>query len=412
MFRRNRSATRTLALFGLVACLGIVRGSAPRWIGTFGLDPSGTPLISGSRAAVRVSGIALPYTLSVAGPGTLNGSTFAAPLVHTLQETFLIGAASGALAVTKMQIVPPPLPHRPLLAVATYDGGVALHDPRSYALIGYAGIGAPPGDVAFTRKGSLLATDTDGDTLARFERDPWKLRSVRGVSTGNEVGIDSRTGNVFVTDRDVGGKGAVTRIAPDGASARVFTGVTAEGLAIDSGRQLVYVGNVNDRAVAEIDARTMRISRLLPSVPRTFGIALDSQRRKLYVVSNASRTMQRGGGYVGTIDLAAARPRVTQRSPPMTFPLGIAFEARVGRLFVTDEGGDEVYVLDARTLRPLRAPLPTCAVPWRPRIFANRLYVPCARANAVDVFDLRTLRRIAGAPFHTGGFPLAVAEWP
>jgi len=81
------------------------------------------------------------------------------------------------------------------------------------------------------------------------------------------------------------------------------------------------------------------------------------------------------------------------------------------RLFVTDEARDVVYVLDSRTLVALRKPLTTCRTPWRPRIANGRLFVPCARADKVDVFDLASLRRVSGAPFATGGFPLSVALW-
>ncbi|HYL26955.1 MAG TPA: hypothetical protein VEW74_03910, partial [Candidatus Nitrosotalea sp.] len=82
-------------------------------------------------------------------------------------------------------------------------------------------------------------------------------------------------------------------------------------------------------------------------------------------------------------------------------------------LYVTDEALDDVYVLDARTLRPKRAPLRTCAIPWKPSLdpLAGRLYIPCAGANAVDVFDSGSLRRIHGAPFATGSYPLAVGIW-
>jgi hypothetical protein len=73
----------------------------------------------------------------------------------------------------------------------------------------------------------------------------------------------------------------------------------------------------------------------------------------------------------------------------------------------------EVDVLDARTLRRSHAPLHTCTTPWKPALDAQtqRLYIPCAGANAVDVFDTTTLRRIRGAPFRTGSYPLAVALW-
>ena len=118
------------------------------------------------------------------------------------------------------------------------------------------------------------------------------------------------------------------------------------------------------------------------------------------------------GGFVAAIDLKSAAGRIIMRSARMVFPIGVDIDAKTSRLFVTDEAKNAVYVLSTRTLREVRAPLRTCDTPWRPRIAAGRLYVPCASANKVDVFDLRTLHRIPGAPFTTGGFPLSVALWP
>jgi DNA-binding beta-propeller fold protein YncE len=173
----------------------------------------------------------------------------------------------------------------------------------------------------------------------------------------------------------------------------------------------VYVGNVNDNSVAAVDAKSMKVMRRIPSVQRTFGIALDEAAQRLFVVSNTSPSMPSRGGYVGAIDLRGEHPHVNMRSARMVFPIGAAFDASAKRLFVTDEAKNAVYVLSARTLREIHAPLATCDTPWRPRVSGNRLYVPCAQADKVDVFDLKTLRRVAGAPFATGGFPLSVALW-
>jgi DNA-binding beta-propeller fold protein YncE len=154
----------------------------------------------------------------------------------------------------------------------------------------------------------------------------------------------------------------------------------------------------------------MRVVRKYASVPRTFGIALDDKKRLLYVVSNMSPSMPGDGGSVAAIDVRSGK--IVAKSKRLSFPLGVAYDASRNRLFVSDEGADRVYVLDARALRPVRAPLETCRTPWRPRIAGNRLFVPCARSNQVDAFDLRTLRRLPHAPFATGGFPLGVAAWP
>ena len=400
--------------FAAALAVAMLLGTAPRTqpprTGTFSLAVPSGPLISGSRVPVNANGFSGPFSVALLGPGTLDGHQFLAPLVDAATTTTLIAAGRNAVAYGTLRIVPPPAASRALLAVATYDNGVALHDPKTFALLGYAPIGGAPGDVAFGAGGALFAPDTDSDTLARFNRSPWRVDRTTGVPLGNEIAYDARTGAAFVTNRDTAGAGVLTRIAADGSVTRVRTGMTAEGLALDSRHGIAYVGNVNDDTVAAVDMRTMRVLRVYKSVARTFGIALDDESRRLFVVSNVSPTMPGRGGHVAAIDLHSGR--IVRRSAKFTFPLGIALDAKRRRLFVTDEGKDEVYVLRSDTLTAVRAPMATCETPWRPRIAGDRLYVPCARANRVDVFDLRTLRRISGAPFATGGFPLSVALWP
>jgi DNA-binding beta-propeller fold protein YncE len=400
----------------LALCAAMLLGTAPHRhasaSGSFKIDVPSGPFISGSRINIGAAGVDGPVAFSVLGPGRIEAGQYVAPAVSTPETSTLIGSAHGAIAMKSVRIVPAPSADEPLLAVATYHSGIALHDPRTFKLIGYVPIGGAPGDVAFTRNGGIVAPDTDGDALAIVQRAPWSLRIIRNVVLGNEVAADPANADIFVSDRDAAGFGALSKISPDGSVVRVKTGVTAEGLAIDERRNVVYVGNVNDNSVAVVDARTMRVVRRIASVQRTFGIALDSNGRRLYVVSNTSPSMPYRGGYVAAISLAPRLPRIVERSARMTFPIGIAFDGRANRLFVTDEAADSVYVLNARTLHALRKPLPTCDTPWRPHIAAGRLYVPCANADEVDVFDLRTLRRVHGAPFRTGGFPLSVALWP
>jgi len=399
-----------------VLCATLAIGAAPArnrlpQVGSFQLHVTPGPLISGTRILVEASGVQGTFTLSVLGPGSVRGHTYYAPPVQHETSALLVGSAPGSVGYARVRIAPAPQPRRPLIAVASYDDGVALHDARTFALIGYAGIGGPAGDVAFTARGDIVAADTDGNTLTILRRSPWSAQRIAGVPEGNEVAIDPRSGSIFVSNRDAGPTGALTRVTPSGIVSLVRTGNTAEGLSIDQTRALVYVGNVNEPSVAVVDARTMRLLRKLPSVDRTFGIALDARRQRLYVVSNASPGMNNHGGYVAEID-AASRPRILKRSAYLTFPLGIALDEPRRRLFVTDEAKDAVYVLSAQTLAQQSAPIATCGTPWRPHIAHGLLYVPCAHDNTVDVFDLATLRRIRGAPFRTGGFPLSVAVWP
>src|SRR5581483_10707118 len=131
---------------------------------------------------------------------------------------------------------------------------------------------------------------------------PLRGTNISGVDVGNEVAVDA-AGKIFVSDRDVQGQGALTRVTPNGAVARVITGVTAEGIALDGSRHLAYVGNVNDNSVAEVDTQTMRVLRKIRTPERPFGIALDERTRRLFVVSNVSPSMTPGGGYVAAIAL-------------------------------------------------------------------------------------------------------------
>jgi DNA-binding beta-propeller fold protein YncE len=408
--RRNRFA-KVGAWVGVLLLLGTSAHNQKRIIGSFKVAVSNGPFVSGSRLSIDTPGISGPLAFSLVGPGTIVGGQFVAPLVDKRTRTTLLAATDGALAYVDIDIVPPPRPHYPLIAVAAYDSGIVLHDQKTFAVVGYAPIGGPPGDVAFSRNGDIYAVDTDGDALLEMTRAPWQMRATHGVPLGNEVAVDDRTENIFVTDRDVGGRGALTRITRDGTVSRVITGDTAEGLAIDAGRGIVYVGNVNDDSVAQIDATSMKVTRRIHSVERTFGIALDSRQQRLYVVSNTSPSMRSGRGFIAAIDLRRAQAPIVNRSSRMVFPLGVTFDNARNRVYVTDEASDEVYILNARTLRALRPPLVTCRTPWRPTLVRERLYVPCARSNKIDVFDARTLSRIKGAPFATGGFPLSVATW-
>lgn len=406
-----RVKTAALAAAVALALLGTAPQHRTRSTGSFRIDVPGGPYVSGSRLALSATGVEGRVAYSVLGAGAVESGAFVAPIVSQKTNATIIASAHGAVALKNVAVVPPPRPAQPLLAVASYKEGIALHDPRTFALIGYVPIGGAPGDVAFDAHGAIVAPDTDSDALTTIDRVPWSLRVAHNVPLGNEVAVDPSTGNVFVSNRDLGGRGALTRISPAGDIAHVDTGETAEGLAVDSARHIVYVGNVNDDSVAVVDARSMRVLRKIKSVPRTFGIALDEKAKRLFVVSNTSPSMPQGSGYVAAIDLSVAAPHIVRRSTRMTFPIGVAVDDRTARVFVTDEVTDAVYVYSAKTLRAVHAPIATCDTPWRPRIFGGRLYVPCADADKVDVFDLHTLRRIAGAPFHTGGFPLSVALW-
>jgi DNA-binding beta-propeller fold protein YncE len=375
------------------------------------------PYLPGSVLPLRVVGIAPPYSVSILGPGRLsNGDAYAIPATSHAGSALLVVGNRAGFGTTRLRIAAPPV-SRPLLLVASYDEGLVLHDERTFAVVGVLATGGVPSDVAVDRAGNAAVTDTQGSQLTIASlATAWDVARAGDVPFGDEVAADDATHAFFVTNRDWNGTGALTRVAGnrDAVVTHVSTGETAEGLAVDERRQIVYVANTNDGTIAFVDARSMRIIRRFPAVARVFSLTLSPDGNRLYAISNQAVESPFGkAGEAIEISLGGRIPRIVARSGRLSFPLGVALDDRANTLFVGNEDRGAIEVLDARTLRPKRAALATCSIPWKLMLdpASERLYVPCAGDNEIDVFDARTLLRVARAPFATGGYPLAIAVW-
>jgi hypothetical protein len=409
---------RQLAGYGMTFAAALLCAAAPApraslQHATLAFTFSALPYFPGSRIRLDVRGSASPLALAVIGPGNLADEMLTLPLQGAETPTSVVAAGLHTVAFRDISVVTPPQPQEPLLAVGAYDAGVVLHDPVSFRIVGTLGIGGSPSDVAFASDGSIGTSDTTGNVATVARRRPWNIEQFNDVPFANELVFDDAQHAVLVSNRELDGYGALTKIAADGSTTHLRTGLTAEGLALDRRTDVVYVGNVNDGSVLAVDARTLQPRRRITAVPRVFGLALSPDGHRLFAVANRTASRFGEAGFVAAIDIAGPRARVVARSADMQFPLGIALDAARSRVFVTDESANVVYVLDARTLRAVRSPLSTCRTPWKPFYdrLSQRLYIPCARADLVDVFDARTLQRIRGTPFRTGGFPLAVSAW-
>lgn len=397
----------------------VLTGSAERPVRTRvaagKISVSNWPYLPGSALPVRAEGIPVPYHVALVGEGSLDaaGTYLIGDAAQPGTATLVAGNALGIAARTVHIASPPPV-RRDVIAVASYEDGLVFHDAGTFSVLGILAIAGAPGDAAFDSSGQVGVIDTQGNTLTLAGLNPWSVERIPNVPFGDELAIDESSDNTFVTNRDVGGSGGLTRVTPDGRTTTVKTGETAEGLAIDEARHLVYVANANDGTVAVVDSRSMRVTKRFAAVDRVFSLALSGDGKVLYAVSNQSTSSPFGApGSVVAIAVDAKRPHVVARSANLTFPLGIALDRANATLFVTDEATDAVDVLNAKTLRDRRLPVATCRTPWKPLLDdrSQLLYVPCARADRIDVLDARTLRRVHGAPFQTGGYPLAVTVW-
>lgn len=411
----SRLCRITLLVAAFLALLGSAARTSHSERAVGKLAVSAWPYLPGSIIPLRVDGFDPPYKAVLLGPGRLApGPLYEVPAKLFNANALIVAGNRAGLAAANVHVGTPPSVDRDLLVVASYDDGLVFHDGANFSVLGVLATGGAPSDVAVDALGRVAATDTEGSTLTLATLSPWSVARIEGVVLGDEVAIDGTTHAVFVTDRDSSGSGALTRVSADGSVTRVATGETAEGLAVDERRQLVYVANTNDGTVAVVDARSMRVARRFHAVNRIFSLALSPDGTLLYGISNQSAGSPfAAAGAAVALAVRGTAPRVVARSGNLTFPLGIALDAATQTVFVTDEALGEIDVLDARTLRPKHAPLHTCGTPWKPALdsASERLYVPCAGSNAVDAFDARTLHRVAHAPFATGSYPLAVAIW-
>jgi len=403
--RRFLAAARHLGCAACAFALPLAGPSAlPTSHGSISIAAPHGPLLPGARFPIVTDSGAERTKLVLVGPGRLEGAIYVAPerVAAPATATVVAGTREAAGSLVLHLAAWPATDD--LLAVATYDDGLALHRASDGKLLGLMPLEGGVDDVA-QAGATLVAPSSSAPTLWTIDLSTGASRRTDGVPTGNEV--RASRGDVYVTNRDVDGGGALTRVRA-GIPTRIATGDTAEGLAIDAGGVDGYVANVNDATVADVDLAQMRVRRRFRVAERPFSVVLDAPERRIDVVSNVPQTLTRPGGRVEAVDLNSGK--VTQRSAHFRFPIGAALDARRGRLFVTDEAAGVVAVLDARTLRPTHSPLRACAVPWRPAVDSvrDRLYVPCARSNAIAAFDLRSLAPLAGSPFRTGGYPLAV----
>lgn len=400
---------KAASAFPLLFALGAAAHGVPIASGTFAISNPPGPYVAGE-VPLSTTGTSQPVNYTVIGAGTIDDNIYRVPLLDRAANVTIVASTRNAVALAQLAISAPPPAREPLIAVATYYGGIALHDLRTRALLGIVAANGAPGDVAMDAAGTVAAPLTDGGAMLSVARTPFAVQRIGNVLFGNEITSDGN-GTWFVSNRDINGRGFLTRVS-NGVITRTDTGITAEGLALDNAASRIYVGNVNSNDIAVLNTQTMQLVDRIPAVPRTFGIALDSLRHRIFAVSNRSGTMNAGGsGYVASIDTLTHRQLA--RSKDMRFPLGAAFDRRTNSLFVTDEDRDWVAVLNADTLREKHRPLHACAVPWRPFLDERRrrLYVPCARANEIAVYDVDRLTA-AGAPFTTGRYPLGVATTP
>jgi YVTN family beta-propeller protein len=159
----------------------------------------------------------------------------------------------------------------------SYDDRVLTRiNPRTHAVVGSYGLGAPPIGIAVGGGIVWIATAFGDSPLVPF--DPKTNRLGQPVSLGSDVapqGVAYGWDAVWITDKN---NNVVDRIDPstDTVTGRIAVGDGPEGIAID--RQAVWVANGVDRTVSRIDPSSSRVVATigLPGPPAAIAVGLDA----------------------------------------------------------------------------------------------------------------------------------------
>jgi DNA-binding beta-propeller fold protein YncE len=339
----------------------------------------------------------------------------AASIVATIE-----GSAGGA----RVSVVGPPPQGAVHAVVACFaDGSLDIRGTHDEPVFGRLAIGDAAGGAAIDER-STFAVATSGEQLVAVDLATMTTRTsapLPGARLGEVVLLD---GGAFAAatneSADIGGQGvAVFRIRSNAAPQLVSTapaGETPEGIAVDSDGRTMYVAAVNSNSVTRIvlsgDGHTRKTGYARTNT-RPFGLAVDERDHLLLVADNDTPTLSGAQSRPGleAFSLPSLQRHGLPRSTgsPDALPLGVAVDESAGRLFVTNEGDDDVAVFALPSLRR-EATLRVGRTPWLPSVDTRLhvLYVPNARDDTLDIFDTRTLGRVA-RDVSTCAYPVGVA---
>ncbi|MFL5533954.1 MAG: hypothetical protein ACJ8BC_18500 [Gemmatimonadales bacterium] len=101
----------------------------------------------------------------------------------------------------------------------------------------------------------------------------------------------------------------------------------------------LYIAQMGAGRLLVFDTKTDRVISSLPGFPRVTGVLAVPQLHRVYTSAAGRHEL---------VVLESPSLRVRSRIPDIRFPDGIAYAAAAGKVFVSDEVGERVVVVDAR----------------------------------------------------------------
>ena len=256
-----------------------------------------------------------------------------------------------------------------------------------------------------TRQLYVAHTANDAVDVIDCARDVF-IRSIDGLRGVAGVLISDEVDCAFTSNRGENTVGIFRPGAEDRVT-KVPVGVGPNGLALDPSRKTLLAANVGDPAIAgsftlsivDVAARSMRAA--IPAPGRTRWAIYDPKLDRFFVnIAHPARI----------VAVAAENPvRVdTTYEVPAAGPHGLDLDADTGRLLCACDDG-QFLALDAATGRILGA----VSLSGAPDVIfvdplLSRCYVAMGDPGAIDVIDIRAMRRLESVPTEAGAHTTAL----
>jgi len=425
---RLRLALLVAATVTCIAVLECARsgGQPQAFPPRFSVLPQSAKVFAGNDLQFRTTlvGDAAPARISwsVVGPGSIDASGLYRSATAPANADVVADAGHGVTDAVSVRTVPPPPIDQSHLLVSCYeDGTVNVYDTRDQALAGAFSVGAHAAGIVMDARAPRAVFAGDEQVFAvDLHSMRWQSSAPIGGIRLSEVaplayGYFAATDNLGVPATAGVRIFRINSLGVPIAVSKVGAGDTPEGIAATGDGRTFFVTAINSNAVMRFAIDRSGIARRTgqaTTANRPFGVAVDEAHDLLVVPDNDTPTLNGARANPGVerfrLSTLQRLGQIIHTGSTTALPLGVAIDPAASRLFVTDEGLADVAVFSLPALERV-ATLRTGLTPWLPHVDrqAHRLYVPAARADAVSVYDTRSLRVIGQIP-QTCAYPTSV----
>ena len=246
--------------------------------------------------------------------------------------------------------------------------------------------------------GHVYVAHTANDAIDVFD-DNRHLYSIPGLEAVAGALVNDEANLIFSSNR---GEDTVAIFppGPDPSIAKVAVGAAPNGLSYDPGRKLLLAAGL--ATLTMVDVQTLQQRATFPAPGRTRWTVFDREGGLFYV-----NVMD--PAVIAVVDAAKPEQLAYMYAVPAAGPHGLDFDPDTRRLFCACDAA-RLFALDAGSGRILaEAPLSgTPDVVWFNRR-RRELYVAVGDPGVIDVFDTRSMKRLATMMTEKGAHTTALS---